>query len=106
MADIDRIEPHQCREETPVRLSYPVTHQIALHRKACLHPVKRIEKARHRFFVSLHGRRKTGPVDAIVDVLVDVDIELFNLVAKFFWPVIVSIPRNPVKRAVEHADDL
>ena len=106
MADIDRIEPDQGREQAPVGLGDPVTHQIATGRQPLFHPVERREQLCHRFLIGFFRRREAAAIDAVVDMRIDIVIHLFDGVAHLFRPVIVTVAGQPVEGRVEHADDL
>ena len=71
MPEIHRVEAHQGREQTPVRLGDRGAEQIPACRQALLEKVERAEQFRDGFLVGFLGRRETGPVDAVVDGAVD-----------------------------------
>ena len=82
MAVINCVEPHPRREQPPVRFGDLTSHQIALPGETLLDFVERGEDRACRFLVSFLRGRKTGAVNAVVDIGIDDIVDGIDLAAK------------------------
>ena len=82
VADIDRIEAHQRREQPPVRLGLLRAHEVTVAAKLRLEIVECREQLKERFFVGRLRGREAGTVDAVVHALVDPLVDAIDVGAQ------------------------
>ncbi len=105
VAVIDRIEPHQRGEQTPVGLGHAVAHQEALVRQPLLQPVERIEQRVDGIFVGFLRGGETGFVDAVIHRVINPRIHGLDGLAQVFGPEIQRVAGNFVESRIKHPDD-
>src|SRR5215218_664501 len=105
VAVVDGVEAHQRREQPPVGERLRVAHQVALAPEALVEHVERVEEREHGLLVGLLRGREAGPVDAVVERLVDALVELGHLVAQLERRVdALGVAREGLEALVEHLD--
>ena len=107
MPDVNAVEANQGRKQSPVSFSDLFSHQIRLFCKALFEPIQRFKQRSYCLFVRFLRAGKAGPVNAIIDRVVDAGIDVINLLAQCFRVVVAHRRcRQCVKGGVEHADDV
>ena len=106
VAEIDRVEADQRREQAPVRLGQPLAAEEALVGEPRLEPIERLEQSAERLLIGGLGGGEAGAVDPVVDGRVDTRVERVDLGPEI-RRIIVALGRaQAVESAVEHANDL
>ena len=106
VAHVHRVEADERGEQPPVGFGQRVAAGVAGFRQAFFQPVESSEQWYYRIFIGLLGRRETGLVHAIVDVVVDAAVDLVDFRAPQFRVVVAGRRADAVEGAVEHADDV
>jgi hypothetical protein len=84
----------------------PVSAQIAAGREPGVELVEGGENVVEGFFVGCLGLGESGPVDAIVELVVNQAIEFVDFCAIGLGLNVVRIGADLIKGTVEHADDV
>lgn len=107
MPVINGVEAHQRREETPVGFRQAIADEEALVVEALIDLVERVEEGFVVLFVNRLFGRKARFVDAVVDGLVDLSIDLVDR-RPLVFRIKIEIGARPdtVEGRIEHADDL
>ena len=103
MADVDRIEACQRREEAPIDFGDRRPHQVAARGQALVEFIEHREELGHGLVIGVLRGRKARPVDAVVDGVVDAFLEDIQVRDQCFGPQVESHIGEGIKGLVEHA---
>ena len=106
MADIDRIETHQRREQPPIGFGNPFADQISLLGQACVQLSKGFEQRPYSIFVSVLAGCEARFVNAVVNAVVDFGIDVIDFGTQYVRVKVFLLCADPIERMVHHADDL
>ena len=95
VADVDRIEADERREQAHVGLGDPFAGQVALAGELVVELVQGPEQRARRLLVGLLATREAGLVDAVVDVLVDQRVDRVDRGAERLGVVVAGRARRP-----------
>jgi hypothetical protein len=106
MADVDRIEADERREQADIGFGDPLADQIALARQPRLEFIGGLEQRAHRLLIGVLQGREAGAIDAVVDRLEDLLVERIDLAAQRLRIEVRPARADAIERRVEHPDDL
>src|SRR5208337_1394534 len=106
VANVDRVESYQCREEPPIRFGQMVATKIPVCREVALQHVEGREQRANRFLIGRLCWREAGFVHAVIDGRIDTRVEGIDDVPELDGIEIAGYRPDRVEGRVQHPNDL